>query len=146
MNLIIPDSGYYVYTLAYPDGKIFYIGKGKGERIHQHLAEARNQCQCRKCHIIRAIWRAGHEIKQAIVFTSDNEDLAYAHEALLISQHQRLVNIAQGGRGGGNHIEYRKPPKKQQQIQPKLERRQKRHAAILEMLGYGCIGYDNTSR
>ena len=32
---------FYVYTLAYPDGKVFYVGKGSGYRIDQHEMEAR---------------------------------------------------------------------------------------------------------
>lgn len=137
MSLSIPESGYYVYTLCYPDGKVFYIGKGSGQRVHNHLTEARNQCQCRKCHIIRAIWRAGHEVKQEIVFTTDDEDLAYMQEQLLITRHQhkRIVNIARGGRGGGSFREYRKPPEKQKPIQPVVERRRRRQRIIAEMLG-----------
>lgn len=39
-------GGFYTYTLAYPDeyeecpGKIFYVGKGSGDRINQHEQNA----------------------------------------------------------------------------------------------------------
>lgn len=32
-QIITSDKPYYTYALAYPDGKFFYIGKGKGYRI-----------------------------------------------------------------------------------------------------------------
>lgn len=142
MSLIIPDSGYYVYTLSYPDGKIFYIGKGKNHRIYDHLSEARNQCQCRKCHIIRAIWRAKHQIQLDIIFTSEDEDEAFLYEKILIKRHQhkRLVNKAPGGRGGTSTPEYRKAPQKQ--VTKYIERQRQKGNILREQLGLAKINYD----
>ena len=35
-----PTKKYYVYTLAYPYGEVFYVGKGIGDRLHRHEYEA----------------------------------------------------------------------------------------------------------
>lgn len=48
-------SRHYVYIYAYPDGRVFYVGKGKGNRILDHEAEARKGINSRKCDIIRSI-------------------------------------------------------------------------------------------
>ncbi len=41
---------HYVYQLVDPrNGEIFYIGKGRFERIFQHEIEARRGLQTRKC-------------------------------------------------------------------------------------------------
>jgi len=34
------EKSHYVYTLAYPDRKIFYVGKGQRNRIDEHEQEA----------------------------------------------------------------------------------------------------------
>ncbi|GER86520.1 hypothetical protein KDW_06820 [Dictyobacter vulcani] len=62
-------SKYYVYTLAYPDGHIFYVGKGQGDRIHQHEKEAQRYrysytahptgITSDKIHAILQIWASG---------------------------------------------------------------------------------------
>jgi hypothetical protein len=54
---------YYVYTYAYPDGTIFYIGKGTDGRIDQHEQEAtRSECTCKRCQVIRQIWASGKPV------------------------------------------------------------------------------------
>jgi hypothetical protein len=44
---------YYVYTLTYSDEKVFYVGKGVGQRIVAHEREAKTGCACDKCKAIR---------------------------------------------------------------------------------------------
>lgn len=53
---------FYVYTYAYPDGTVFYVGKGRGTRILRHETEARNGVQSTKCEIIRSIWQKGEQV------------------------------------------------------------------------------------
>jgi hypothetical protein len=86
----------YVYTLAYPDGRVFYVGKGTGNRIDEHEGEARNGAQSDKCDIIRAIWAQGGEVVKARVayFPNDAEALQYEH--YLISTLPGLANKRAG--------------------------------------------------
>jgi LEM3-like protein len=93
---------FYVYILCRPNGKPFYVGKGSGKRIFKHDVEARSGCDCHKCRVIRKIWRQGGEIVRYTVFTTDDEDAAYAYESELIVLHGRgnLTNGTDGGIGG----------------------------------------------
>jgi len=88
---------YYVYTYAYPDGTIFYIGKGAEGRIDHHELEAgRSDCVCRRCRIIRDIWASGKPVQKRIVFETFDEIEAFTYEHDLIEQHMGpcLANIA----------------------------------------------------
>lgn len=67
-----------VYTLCYPNGKPFYVGKGSPARPYAHESEARRGCPCPKCDVIRSIWKAGNQIQRVIVFTTNDE-----HEAVI---------------------------------------------------------------
>lgn len=93
---------FYVYILARPNGTPFYIGKGSGRRLFDHDTEARSGHKCYKCNVIRKIWRSGSEVQRYTVFTTDDEDEAYAYEAELIALHGRanLTNGTDGGIGG----------------------------------------------
>jgi hypothetical protein len=87
---------FYVYALAYPDGRIFYVGKGTGDRILEHEQEARKGGNSRKCEIIREIWARGEQVKKAKLafFHTDEEALVY--ESSLISSLDELANIQEG--------------------------------------------------
>lgn len=100
-NVPDPSKRFYVYTLADPHDKIFYVGKGCGPRVFQHEDEARKGCECHKCRKIRKIWRIGGEVRKYIVFETDNEDEAYEHERQLICDIglKSLCNVTEGGRG-----------------------------------------------
>lgn len=85
---------YYVYTLSRPDGTIFYVGKGCGKRVAQHEKEALRGHNCPKCELIRSIWREGGTVQRAIVFETDDEQAALAHETALINSFgpDQLIN------------------------------------------------------
>lgn len=100
----VPQPLFYVYILARPTGKPFYVGKGKRNRIYAHENEARTDCQCHKCRVIRKIWKSGGEVQRYKVLTTHDEMEAYAYEAQLITLigRESLVNLRDGGRDGGN--------------------------------------------
>ena len=88
---------HYVYTLAYPSemsGSVFYVGKGSTVRSKVHEQEAKGECDCKKCMVIRSIWNAGHKVVTSVVFESYDPDLAYDHERTLIQSYgpEILVN------------------------------------------------------
>lgn len=90
---------FYVYVLAYPDGKPFYVGKGTKDRIFAHEVEARTGHRCRKCRVIRKVWSQGGQIQRYYVFTTDDEHEALQYEFEIIAMFGRstLVNLRSGG-------------------------------------------------
>lgn len=91
---------YYVYTLAYPDGSIFYVGKGKNGRINDHEREVLNHhfpCNLLKATIIREILASGHEVLKTIVAEFESERDAYTYEWGLMCMHcmaNQFTNLA----------------------------------------------------
>jgi hypothetical protein len=93
---------FYVYDLIDPrDGKTFYVGKGTGDRIKEHVREARRGLEGAKCERIREIIAAGCAVEERIVREFDDEAVAYAYEKRRIARLGRanLTNIAPGGGG-----------------------------------------------
>lgn len=74
------EKTYYVYTLAHPDGTVFYVGKGCNARIDVHEREARTGCKCKKCRVIRKIWDSGEQVKEAKIYETDSESDALRYE------------------------------------------------------------------
>lgn len=85
---------YYVYTLAYLNGVVFYVGKGSGNRIAQHEKEALRGHNCPKCDLIRSIWRDGGVIQRALVFGPEDERAALDREAALL-HHYGLTHVVE---------------------------------------------------
>lgn len=98
---------FYVYVLFKPDGKPFYVGKGIGQRVFAHEAEARNTMfRTHKLNVIRSTHRAGSLIGYAIPHLCDDEAEAHALEVKLIAEIGRhdlnrgpLTNQTDGGEG-----------------------------------------------
>jgi hypothetical protein len=85
---------YYVYTLAYPDGAVFYVGKGAGDRINTHERDARaGNCLCRKCIIIRKIWKSGKKVKAEIVVSALSSSEALQEERRLIGELSQVTDL-----------------------------------------------------
>jgi hypothetical protein len=76
---------YYIYALVDPINKLpFYIGKGKGNRIYQHL-NGKDIGNSRKVHYINNIRTLDHEPEPVIIKYFDDENVAYEWEYDLIS-------------------------------------------------------------
>lgn len=104
---------FYVYILHRPDGRPFYVGKGIGERVLQHVAEARNPARLtHKLNVIRSIQRSGASIGYLIDSFHETESAAHSRERdliRLIGRHDLgagpLTNQTDGGEGTSNPSE-----------------------------------------
>lgn len=95
-------SEFYVYELVDPrDGAVFYVGKGKGPRMHQHEKEARAGRSGRKAEKIREIEASGLSVIKRKVATFGNAADALRREAELINEYglASLTNVMPGGAG-----------------------------------------------
>ena len=102
----IEALAYYVYALVDPrDNRIFYIGKGKGNRVFQHAKETLNENdQSLKLDIIRSILQEGKQVELYILRHNLTEEIAFIVESTLIdlltynkfNKTNLLANIAAG--------------------------------------------------
>ena len=85
-----PKIGFYVYLLIDPrDNSIFYVGKGKGDRIFDHakgaLKETEQSSLSPKLELIKEIQTEGRDVEYRIVrWNLENEDKAFEIESILI--------------------------------------------------------------
>ncbi|NBQ97407.1 MAG: GIY-YIG nuclease family protein [Microbacteriaceae bacterium] len=79
--------GCYVYALRDPrNGEVFYVGKGKGERILQHVAESGKNPLSEKAKLkrIKDIEADGLKVEHLFLRTGMDDDLAFAIEQAVI--------------------------------------------------------------
>ena len=93
--------GYYVYFLVDPRSQeIFYVGKGKGRRVSDHVKQAikGNVSNAEKHKRITEILGAGKKVREFIFEHYEAESDAYACEKWLIEtlRYLGLTNIANG--------------------------------------------------
>lgn len=116
---------WYVYRLIDPrNGETFYVGKGKGDRIFQHVKGALSADQNEdgadlKSRRINTITGAGLDVAHVIHrHNIENEQVALQIEAALIDAYPGLTNKV-GGQGSGDYgcrhveeiiTEYTAPP------------------------------------
>ncbi len=88
---VIEKLGYYVYFLKDPrNDQVFYIGKGKGNRVFNHLmcaieADTKNEPGMdTKLEMIRKITGSGHDVLHYILRHGLDEKTAFEIEASLI--------------------------------------------------------------
>ena len=83
---VIEALQYYVYCLVDPrDNKIFYVGKGYGNRVFNHAADSLNEnLDSLKLNTIRDICKEGLEVGYYIIRHGLSENEAYIVESALI--------------------------------------------------------------
>jgi uncharacterized protein len=97
----IEKLGYYIYLLIDPrDNKVFYVGKGNGNRINQHLLGALDNKtkESEKIKRIREIENGGHKIMNVILRHGLTEKEAFEVESAMIDflGKDKLTNIVSG--------------------------------------------------
>ena len=90
---------YYVYTLAWPNGEVFYVGKGTGDRIDQHEHETELGYRTEKCDVIRQIWSDGGQVVKRKVYETTVERDAFLYEWSLINLVYGLENLTNQSSG-----------------------------------------------
>ncbi len=104
-NEVIEELGYYVYKLIDPrNGNVFYVGKGKGNRIFNHVNEVLSKDdleewqddESEKIATIREIKGEGLEVIHLIHRHHLDEKTALEVEAALIDAYSGLTNVSLG--------------------------------------------------
>ncbi|MBQ5656587.1 MAG: hypothetical protein IIV14_04045 [Bacteroidaceae bacterium] len=104
---LIALNGYYVYALIDPrDNKVFYIGKGIGNRVFMHEIESGKSLESEKLKLkkIRDIENAGFSVKKLIVNWGLTESEAFASEATLINMLNYIPDIKLSNIVSGHHV------------------------------------------
>lgn len=97
---------YYVYALVNPrDKRIFYIGKGSGDRVFRHAEDSLNENDdSLKLSTIRDIHSSGFEVEYYIIRHNLSEEEAYLVESTIIdlltyeafNRENILTNVVKG--------------------------------------------------
>ena len=103
------EGAYYVYGLIDPrTDKLFYIGKGTGNRVFQHVVESDKNPESEKAklQIIKSIEASQNEVRHILINWGLTEAEAFASEASLINllnyiSPDKLTNIVAGHHSGG---------------------------------------------
>lgn len=103
---------YYVYALRDPrDGRVFYVGKGIGDRINSHLREAGKdpESERAKLRTINDIEAAGLEVDLLFLRTGiDDEATAFVVEQAVIdafaADGHALTNLVRGHHSGSEGL------------------------------------------
>lgn len=100
----IEKLNYYVYALIDPrTKKVFYVGKGKGNRIYAHVgaSELVDVKEVARIATVRNIRKSGREVRHVIIRHGLTEPEAFAVEAAMIDyiknvQQIKLTNLQNG--------------------------------------------------
>lgn len=102
------NGKYYVYGLIDPrDGQLFYIGKGTGNRVFQHVVESNKNPESEKNKIkrIREIEYSGNHVKHILIHWGLKEEEAFAAEASLINLINYISDIGLSNIVSGHHTQ-----------------------------------------
>ena len=100
-------NGFYVYALVDPrDDKVFYIGKGTGNRVFSHEIESGklNASEKQKNQKIREIEKDGYFVERLIVNWGLSEDEAFIAEATLINLLNYMPSFQLTNEVSGHHV------------------------------------------
>lgn len=100
-------NGFYVYALVDPrTNKVFYIGKGTGNRVFSHEIESgkSRESEKKKLQLIREIEDSGYSVRRLIVNWGLTESEAFAAEATLINLLNCMPDIQLTNEVSGHHI------------------------------------------
>ncbi|MCB2411529.1 hypothetical protein LGT39_01530 [Demequina sp. TTPB684] len=105
---VVNHLGFYVYALRDPrDGDVFYVGKGKGDRINAHVREAGKDPQSERAKLqkIHDIERAGHDVDLVLIRHGiPDEAAAFMVEQSVIdgfaASRHALTNLVRGHDSG----------------------------------------------
>lgn len=103
---------YYVYVLRDPrDGRVFYVGKGIGDRINAHVREAGEDPESERAKLrqINDIEAAGHSVELLFLRTGIvQEETAFIVEQAVIdafaADHHPLTNLVRGHHSGAEGL------------------------------------------
>lgn len=100
-------NGFYVYALIDPrNEKVFYIGKGTGNRVFSHEIESGKtpKSEKAKLHKIQEIEKDGFAVKRLIVNWGLSEVEAFASEATLINLLNYIPDMKLTNEVSGHHV------------------------------------------
>ena len=100
---------YYVYELIDPrDGIVFYVGKGKNNRMYEHVNKTKKgKMSNNNPHLyykIKQILENESSVKYNVILENESEEECFRVETETINKYglENLTNIADGGLGGYN--------------------------------------------